>query len=96
MMLILKHKDVSGVLELSTSSSWNVAQESLTVRSSKGDYEMRQMESLTFIPFPGSLIGIPLEKCSRVLKAACGSSPETPLCRLLSTIRFTPRATTLK
>ena len=62
MMLILRHKDLSGVLELSTSSSWNGAEESLTIRSSKGTYEMRRMESLVFTPLPGSLIGIPLEK----------------------------------
>lgn len=61
-MLILRHRAVSGILELSTSSSWNIAEESLTVRSAKGAYEMRQMESLTFSPRPGSLVGIPLEK----------------------------------
>lgn len=62
MMLILKHSGVSGILELSTSASWDGAEESLIVRSAKGTYEMRGMETLAFHPNCGTFMGVPLEK----------------------------------
>lgn len=65
MMLILRHRCVSGILELSTSASWEGAEESLTVRSAKGTYDMRGMEALTFRPHCGTFMGVPLEKVFR-------------------------------
>ena len=65
MMLILRHSGVSGILELSTSASWDGAEESLTVRSAKGTYDMRGMEDLTFRPHCGTFMGVPLEKVFR-------------------------------
>lgn len=62
MMLILKHRGVSGILELSTSTSWDGAEESLTIRSAKGTYEMKGMETLAFRPHSGTFMGVPLEK----------------------------------
>lgn len=38
------------------------AEESLTVRSANGTYEMRGMETLTFRPHCGTFMGVPLEK----------------------------------
>ena len=65
MMLILRHECVSGMLELSTSASWDSTDESLVVRSVKGTYEMMGMEKLTFRPHRGTLMGVPLEKVFR-------------------------------
>lgn len=65
MMLILRHSGVSGILELSTSASWDGAEESLTVRSAKGTYDMKGMETLTFRPHRGTFMGVPLEKVFR-------------------------------
>lgn len=65
MMLILRHRGVSGILELSTSASWDGAEECLIVRSAKGTYEMKGMETLTFRPHCGTFMGVPLEKVFR-------------------------------
>ena len=51
------------MLELSTSASWASSEESLIVRScqSYGRDEHR-MEMLTFRPYCGTFMGVPLEK----------------------------------
>lgn len=65
LLLTLRHKDVTGMLELSTAYSWQDAIESLTVNTEKGIYELIQMENLTFTPKQGYLLGIPAEKVIR-------------------------------
>ena len=62
LLLTLKHEKASGVLELSTGSSWCDARESLTVNTHKGIYEMEQMESLQFRSKQSTLMGVPIEK----------------------------------
>jgi len=62
MMLILRHETASGVVELSTDYTWTAATESLTVNTAKGTYETSQMETLTFRPKSGTILGIPREK----------------------------------
>jgi len=61
-MLILRHENASGVVELSTDYTWTAATESLTVNTAKGTYETSQMETLTFRPKSGTILGIPKEK----------------------------------
>lgn len=62
LMLILKHQNATGVIELSTEYSWSTATEALTVNTSKGTYDMAQMEHLTFRSKRQTLMGVPLEK----------------------------------
>lgn len=61
-LLVLEHREVTGMLELSTDYSWQYAQEQLTVSTDKGFYVMDGMESLHFTPRRPALLGIPLEK----------------------------------
>lgn len=61
-LLTLRHKDISGIVELSTDYTWTGAEESLCVNTEHGTYESRQMESLTFRPKSGAILGIPREK----------------------------------
>lgn len=61
-LLMLRHKDISGIVELSTDYTWTAAVESLCVNTVHGTYETRQMESLTFRPKGGAILGIPREK----------------------------------
>lgn len=65
LLLTLKHESVTGILELSTAYSWQNANETLTVNTERGIYELNQMETLTFIPKQGQAFGIPLEKVMR-------------------------------
>lgn len=65
LLLTLSHKDITGVLELSTAYSWQNAREILTVNTERGIYEQEQMETLTFTPKHGFVFGVPLEKVSR-------------------------------
>lgn len=62
LMLTLKHKDVYGMVELSTAYSWANACEHLSVNTEKGVYETKQTESLTYTPKGGAILGIPYEK----------------------------------
>ena len=61
-VLMLKHKDVTGTLELSTAYSWKDACEVLKVNTGMGLYTLNQMEELTVDLRAGVLAGIPLEK----------------------------------
>lgn len=61
-MLMLKHGDTTGFIELSTAYSWNDAGETLSICTHKGVYHMSQLEQLVFTPRQQSLCGIPLEK----------------------------------
>ena len=62
LMLLLKHDNATGVLELSTGYSWAEAEESLTVNTNNGIYKMEQMENLTFQSKQQVVMGLPLEK----------------------------------
>lgn len=46
---------------MSTAYTWSDAQESLTVNTRKGTYEMKQLDSITFKSKPATLLGVPLE-----------------------------------
>lgn len=61
-MLVLKHADAIGVLELSTDYTWSDAKESMTINTNKGIYSLEQMETLTFQRKPHRFCGLPLEK----------------------------------
>jgi len=61
-LLMLRHQNVTGTLELSTAYTWTGAEETLKVCTRKGIYLMTQMEQLTFTPKPGTILGIPMEK----------------------------------
>lgn len=62
LLLVLKHANAAGVLELSTAYSWTDATEGMTINTSKGIYELQQMDSLTFKGKPCTFMGIPMEK----------------------------------
>ncbi|MCR5548390.1 MAG: hypothetical protein K6F25_06535, partial [Bacteroidales bacterium] len=63
LLLTLRHPHgVVGTLELSTAYSWKSACESLSVCTSRGEYRLEGMDSLSFRPFQGKVLGIPLEK----------------------------------
>ncbi len=61
-VLMLKHKGVTGTLELSTAYSWKDACEVLKVNTGHGLYTLNQMEELTVDLRAGVIAGIPLEK----------------------------------
>lgn len=61
-ILMLRHADIVGTLELSTAYTWTTAEESLKVCTSKGIFHLLQMEELTFEPKPSAILGIPIEK----------------------------------
>ena len=61
-VLMLKHKGVTGTLELSTAYSWKDACEVLKVNTGHGLYTLNQMEELTVDIRAGVIAGIPLEK----------------------------------
>lgn len=65
LLLTLRHGAVTGILELSTAYSWQNANETLTVNTERGIYELNQMETLTFTPKQGQVLGFPLEKVMR-------------------------------
>lgn len=65
LLLTLRHGAITGILELSTAYSWQNAIETLTVNTERGIYELSQMETLTFTPKQGQVLGIPLEKVMR-------------------------------
>ena len=60
--LTLEHAGATGVLEISTAYSWSDPLETMTINTEKGVLTMEQMESLTFRPYKGSILGVPLEK----------------------------------
>lgn len=62
LMLLLKHSNATGVLELSTGYSWTEAEELLTINTPNGIYQMEQMDSLTFQGKRRTVMGMPMEK----------------------------------
>ncbi len=61
-LLMLKHEGIVGTLELSTHHTWTDMSESLTIRTQTGRYELSNMEELTYMPLPRTILGIPMEK----------------------------------
>lgn len=61
-LLMLRHKGVTGTLELSTRYSWTDAQDTLRVNTGSGVYELDRCERLTLALKPAVIAGIPLEK----------------------------------
>ena len=62
LFLVLGHKDITGMLELSTDYSWQDAQEQLSISTDNGQYLLDRMERLDFAPRHSAILGIPLEK----------------------------------
>lgn len=65
LFLILEHRGVTGMLELSTAYSWQYAQERLSINTNKGHYVLDRTEQLNFIPCSSSVFGVPMEKVFR-------------------------------
>lgn len=61
-ILMLRHQDIVGTIELSTCHSWQDAQQSLTVHTRSGSYRLNQCEELSFVPKRPVFAGIPVEK----------------------------------
>ncbi|MBP3826435.1 MAG: Gfo/Idh/MocA family oxidoreductase [Prevotella sp.] len=61
-LLMLRHPQIVGTLELSTSYSWSAAEESLKVCTRSGLYRLTKMEELIFTPLPSTIANIPIEK----------------------------------
>ncbi len=61
-ILMLRHQDIVGTIELSTCHSWQDARQSLTVHTRSGSYHLAQCEELSFVPKQTAIAGIPMEK----------------------------------
>lgn len=61
-IIMLKHDDFVGTLELSTDYSWENSIETLSVCTQKGIYEMSKLEELTYCPKQTVICGVPIEK----------------------------------
>lgn len=61
-ILMLRHQDIVGTIELSTCHSWQDARQSLTVHTRSGCYHLAQCEELSFVPKQTIIAGIPIEK----------------------------------
>ncbi len=61
-ILMLRHQDIVGTIELSTCHSWQDARHSLTVHTRSGSYHLVQCEELSFVPKQTAIAGIPMEK----------------------------------
>lgn len=62
MMLLLRHGDTAGTLELSTAYTWTEASETMTINTRQGVYRIRNMEELTYTRKPATPFGIPADK----------------------------------
>ena len=61
-ILMLRHQDIVGTMELSTCHSWRDARQSLTVHTSSGCYHLAKCEDLSFVPKQAVIAGVPIEK----------------------------------
>ena len=61
-IVMLQHTDIVGTMELSTAYNWTEAEETLKVCTHVGVYNMRQMDTLTYLPTAARPLAIPLEK----------------------------------
>lgn len=64
-ILLLRHQHIIGTVELSTSYTWNHAEESLVINTQSGVYRLVNSQELFYTPKSRTLLGIPLEKISR-------------------------------
>lgn len=62
LLLILQHRDTTGMIELSTDYSWQYAEEQLSISTDKGLYILNGMEKLDFYAKRTAIMGIPTEK----------------------------------
>ena len=79
--LMLRHPHIVGTIELSTAHTWTAAEETLNVCTSKGIYQLSQMEELTFEPKPSTIIGVPIEKlrpCNKAIEYLFARNNFTP------------------
>ncbi len=60
--LLLSHKEINGIIDLSTAYSWGKTEETLRLNTSAGEYRLDKMERLSFAAHPPKVMGIPLEK----------------------------------
>ena len=61
-LLMLRHPQIVGTLELSTAYSWSDAEESFKVCTTRGIYHLSQMDELTFVAHSSTFFGLPIEK----------------------------------
>ena len=61
-ILMLRHQDIVGTIELSTCHSWQDARQSLTVHTRSGSYHLNQCEELSFAPKQAVIAGVPIDK----------------------------------
>jgi virulence factor len=61
-LLMLRHQDVVGTLELSTAYTWTAAEETLKVCTRRGVYRLSQLDELSFTASSTTIAGIPTEK----------------------------------
>ncbi|MBQ3781444.1 MAG: Gfo/Idh/MocA family oxidoreductase [Bacteroidaceae bacterium] len=61
-LLMLKHGDAVGTLELSTDYTWTSAHESLHVVTPSALYDLDNLDTLTRRPKQSTLFGVPMEK----------------------------------
>lgn len=61
-ILMLRHQDIVGTIELSTCHSWQDARQSLTVHTRSGCYHLAQCEELSFVSKQAVIAGVPIEK----------------------------------
>ena len=61
-ILMLRHQDIVGTIELTTCHCWQDARQSLTVHTRSGSYHLNQCEELSFVSKQTVIAGIPIEK----------------------------------
>ena len=61
-IMMLKHQYIVGTVELSTSHSWADPQETLSVRTRSGSYQLNYAQDLTYHPISRRINGLPLDK----------------------------------
>ena len=61
-ILMLRHQDIVGTIELSTCHFWQDARQSLTVHTHSGCYHLAQCEELSFAPKQAVIAGVPIDK----------------------------------
>ncbi|MBR4828673.1 MAG: hypothetical protein IKZ92_02600 [Muribaculaceae bacterium] len=67
-VLMLKHNNAVGTIELSASHSWHNAQQTITIRTREGSFYLNQTDELSFVPERSPIMGLPLEKLGHFLQ----------------------------
>lgn len=81
LLLLLKHNETAGIMELSTNHSWLNPVEELSVNTPKGSFCLNKCETLEYCPHGMSPFGVPLYKVtggSVVNKTLCHRDAFTP------------------